>query len=44
MIKMQTFLGDQQVGRYCNPYLRLYRVLAGAKEDLDVQMLLDLAA
>src|SRR5665647_1028114 len=43
MIKMQTFLrdGDQQVGRYGNPYLRLHRVLAGAKEHLDAQVLLD---
>ena len=43
MIKMQTFLrdGNQQVGRYGNPYLRLYRVLAGAKKHLDAQMLLD---
>ena len=43
MLKMQTFLcnGDQQVGRYGNPYLRLHRVLAGAEEDLDTQMLLD---
>ena len=44
MFKMQTFLrnGDQQVGRYGNPDLRLHRVLAGAKEHLDAQMLLDL--
>ena len=43
MIKMQTFLrdGDQQVGRYGNPYLRLDGVLAGAKKHLDAQMLLD---
>ena len=33
MLKMQTLLrnGDQQVGGYGNPYLRLHRVLAGAK-------------
>ena len=33
MIKMQTFLrnGNQEVGRYGNPYLRLDGVLAGAK-------------
>ena len=43
MLKMQTFLrnGDQKVGGYGNPYLRLHRVLAGAKEHLDAQMLLD---
>ena len=43
MIKMQAFFGngDQQVGRYGNPYLRLHRVLAGAEEHLDAQMLLD---
>ncbi len=43
MIKMQTFLcdGDQQIRRYGNPDLRLHRVLAGAKEDLDAQVLLD---
>jgi hypothetical protein len=43
MLKMQTFLrnGDQQVGRYGNPDLRLDGVLAGAKEHLDSQMLLD---
>ena len=43
MVKMQTFLrnGDQQVGRYGNPDLRLHGVLAGAKEHLDTQMLLD---
>ena len=43
MIKMQTFLrdGNQQVGRYGNPYLRLDGVLAGAKEHLDAQVLLD---
>ena len=40
---MKTFLGDgdQQIRRYGNPDLRLHRVLAGAKEDLDTQMLLD---
>jgi hypothetical protein len=34
MIKMQTFLcdGDQYVGGYGNPDLRLDGVLAGAKE------------
>jgi hypothetical protein len=43
MIKMQSFLGngDQHVGGYGNPYLRLHGVLAGAKEHLDAQMLLD---
>ncbi len=43
MIQMQTFLrnSDQQVSRYGNPDLRLHRVLAGAKEDLDAQVLLD---
>ena len=43
MIKMQTFLrdGDQQVGGYGNPDLRLHRVFAGAQETLDAQMLLD---
>ena len=43
MIKMQTFLcnGDQQVGGYGNPDLRLHRVFAGTKEHLDAQMLLD---
>ena len=43
MLKMQTLLrnGDQQVGGYGNPYLRLHRVLAGAKEPLDAQVLLD---
>ena len=43
MVKMQTFLrnGDQQVGRYGYPDLRLDGVLAGAKEHLDAQMLLD---
>ena len=43
MIKMQAFFGngDQQVGGNGNPYLRLDGVLAGAKEDLDTQMLLD---
>ena len=40
---MQTFLGngDQQVGGYSDPYLRLDRVLLGAKEHFDAQMLLD---
>jgi len=43
MIKMQTFLcdGDQQIRRFGNPDLRLHRVLAGAKEDLDAQVLID---
>jgi len=43
MIKMQTFLcdGDQVIGGYGNPYLRLDGVLAGAKEHLDSQVLLD---
>ena len=43
MIKMQTFFGngDQQVGGNGNPNLRLHRVLAGAEEHLDAQMLLD---
>jgi hypothetical protein len=43
MIEMQTFLrdGDQHVGRYGNPYLPLDPVLAGAKEHLDAQVLLD---
>jgi hypothetical protein len=43
MIHMQTFLRnrDQQVGRYGNPYLRIYGVLARAEEDLDTQVLLD---
>ena len=40
---MQAFLrdGNEQICRYGNPYLRLDRVLAGAKEHLDAQMLLD---
>ena len=40
---MQTFLGngDQNVGGYGDPDLRLDSVLAGAKEHLDAQMLLD---
>ena len=40
---MQTFLrnGDQQVGGYGNPDLRLDGVLAGAEEHLDTQVLLD---
>ena len=43
IIKTQPFLsdGDQQVGRYGNPYLCLDRVLAGAKEHLDAKVLLD---
>jgi hypothetical protein len=43
MIKMQTFLrnGNQKVGRYGDPYLRLDGVLAGTEEHLDAQMLLD---
>ena len=43
MIEMQTFLrdGNQQVGRYGNPYLRLDGVLARAEEHLDAQVLLD---
>lgn len=41
--QMQTFFGnrDQYVSGYGNPDLRLYRVLAGAEEDLDMQVLLD---
>lgn len=40
---MQTFLrnGNQQVGGYSDPDLRLDGVLAGAKEHLDAQMLLE---
>ena len=40
MMKMQTFLrnGDQQVGGYGNPDLRLDGVLADAKEHLDTQV------
>ena len=40
MIQMQTFLrnGNQQVGRYGDPYLRLDRVLAGTEEHLDAQV------
>ena len=40
---MQTLLrdGDQHVGGYGDPDLRLHRVLAGAEEHLDAQMLLD---
>src|ERR1035437_3831919 len=43
MIKMQALFrdGDQHIGGYGNPYLRLHGVLAGAKEHLDAQMLLD---
>ena len=43
MIKMQAFFGngDQQVGGYGYPDLRLDGVLAGAEEHLDTQMLLD---
>ena len=43
MVKMQPLLsnGDQHVGGYGNPNLRFHRVLAGAKEHLDAQMLLD---
>jgi|JI6StandDraft_1071083.scaffolds.fasta_scaffold41527_2 hypothetical protein len=43
MLKMQAFLrnGDQQVGGNSNPDLRLDGVLAGAKERLDAQVLLD---
>jgi len=40
---MQALLrvGDQQIRRYGNPYLRLVGVFAGAKEHLDMQVLLD---
>jgi len=40
---MQPLLrdGNEQICRYGNPYLRLDGVLAGAKEHLDAQMLLD---
>jgi hypothetical protein len=43
MIQMQSFLGngDQDVGGYGNPDLRLHRVLAGAQKAFDAQMLLD---
>ena len=43
MLKMQALFrdGDQHVGGYGDPYLRLHSVLAGAKEHLDAQMLLD---
>ncbi len=43
MIKMQAFFrdGDQDVGRYGDPYLRLHSVLAGAEKHLDAQVLLD---
>ena len=33
--------GDQHVGCYGNPYLRLHGVLADAEEGLDAQVLLD---
>ena len=33
--------GDQHVGGDCTPDLRLHRVLAGAQETLDAQVLLD---
>jgi hypothetical protein len=33
--------GDQHVGRHGDPDLRLHRVLAGAEEGLDAQVLLD---
>ena len=40
---MQAFLhnGDEHVGAHCNPDLGLHRVLAGAQECLDAQVLLD---
>ena len=43
MLKMQTFLcdGNQYVGGYSNPDLRLHGVLACSKEHLDTQMLFD---
>jgi hypothetical protein len=43
MFKLQAFLrdGDQHIRRYGDPDLRLHRVLAGAKEHLDAQVLLD---
>jgi|JI10StandDraft_1071094.scaffolds.fasta_scaffold442118_2 hypothetical protein len=43
MVKMQTFFrnDNQQIGRHGNPDLRLRRVLTGAEEHLDAQMLLD---
>ena len=43
MVEMQTFLrnGNQQVGRYGDPYLRLDGILAGTEEHLDAQVLLD---
>jgi len=43
MIKMQALFrgGDQHIGRYGDPYLRLHGVLAGAEERLDTQVLLD---
>jgi hypothetical protein len=30
--------GDRQVGRHCDPVLRLHRVFADAEEDLDAQV------
>lgn len=43
MIKMQAFFGnsDQHICGYGYPYLSFHRVLAGAKEHLDAQVLLD---
>ena len=43
MPKVQTFLrnGNDEVGGYGNPDLRLHGVLAGAQERLDAQMLFD---
>ena len=43
MLKMQTLLcdGNQYVGGYSNPDLRLHGVLACSEEHFDAQMLLD---
>ena len=43
MGQMQAFLGnrDQHISAHRNPNLRLHRVLAGAVESFDPQMLLD---
>lgn len=40
---MHPFLddGDQQIGRDCDPDLRLDGILTGAEERLDAQVLLD---
>lgn len=42
-VEVETLLddGDEDVDRDCNPDLRLHRVLRGAIESFDAQMLLD---